>query len=133
MLWHGFLGGATVIRSVYGFGESETRLPLQSRVARVTILGAYGDVAATIVVEDDDDLILISSDGIIIRIPVEGISVFSRPSKGVRLMRVTSGERLVTVTTAQEEDDEDNDEDYDLTENDNFDDSENSTEEEEQD
>ena len=132
-------GGATVLTvSETGFGRrsENSDFRLQSRGGKGVTnykVAAYGDVAATIVVEDDDDLILISSDGIIIRIPVEGISVFSRPSKGVRLMRVTSGERLVTVTTAQEEDDEDNDEDYDLTENDNFDDSENSTEEEEQD
>lgn len=67
----------------------------------------YGDVASTIVVNDDDDLILISSDGIIIRIPAAEISIFARPAKGVRVMKVTEGERLVTVTAAEaEEEDE---------------------------
>ena len=62
-----------------------------------------GGVAACIVVDGGEDLILIASDGIIIRIPADSISVFARPSKGVKLMRVTPGENLVTVATAEGE------------------------------
>ncbi len=49
----------------------------------------YGNVAAIKVVDPEDDLILISSDGIIIRIHADTIRECSRPSKGVLLMRVT--------------------------------------------
>lgn len=68
----------------------------------------FGDVSAIRVVEDTDDVILISSDGIIIRIHANEISTFARPSKGVRVMKVTEGERLATITTTEhiEEDEE---------------------------
>ena len=62
----------------------------------------FGDVAAIMVVEEDDDIIMISSDGIIIRIPAADISVFARPSKGVRVMKVTEGEKLMTLAGVKE-------------------------------
>lgn len=67
----------------------------------------HGLVADIRAVNDEDDIIMISSDGIIIRIPASEISVFSRPSKGVRVMKVSEGERVVTIAdTPAEEDDE---------------------------
>lgn len=66
----------------------------------------YGDIAAVTEVGEDDDIILIASDGIIIRIAADGISTFARPSKGVKVMRVTEGEKLVTLTTAKREESE---------------------------
>ncbi len=65
-----------------------------------------GDVAAVTSVSDDNDIILISSDGIIIRIPADGISKFARPSKGVRVMRVSEGEKIVTLTPVEKEEEE---------------------------
>ena len=70
----------------------------------------YGDVSAISVVDETDDIILISSDGIIIRISANEISTFARPSKGVRVMKVTPGERLATMTTTEHIDAEDEDE-----------------------
>ncbi len=67
----------------------------------------YGAVASVSSVSDTDDIILISSDGIIIRIPAEQISVFARPSKGVRVMKVTEGEKVVTISAAEKEEDSD--------------------------
>ena len=58
----------------------------------------YGMVADVVMVSDDDDVILISSDGVMIRIPASEIRVCRRPSKGVRVMRVGDGARVVTVT-----------------------------------
>ncbi len=63
----------------------------------------YGDVAAIEVVDPADDLMLISSDGIIIRIPLEAVRLCARPSKGVRVMKVTEGEKLVTVVSVANE------------------------------
>lgn len=65
-----------------------------------------GDVAAVTSVSDDNDIILISSDGIIIRIPADGISKFARPSKGVRVMRVSEGEKIVTLTPVEKDEEE---------------------------
>ena len=67
----------------------------------------YGDVAAIEVVDPADDLMLIASDGIIIRIPLETVRLCARPSKGVRVMKVTEGEKLITVVSVANEGDAD--------------------------
>lgn len=66
----------------------------------------YGDVAAMIKVEETEDIIIISSDGIIIRIPVSEISTFARPAKGVRVMRVAEGEKILTIARSSHDDEE---------------------------
>lgn len=67
----------------------------------------YGNVAAIQAVSLEDDVILISSDGIIIRILAQSIRQCQRPSKGVLLMRLTENSRVVTVAcTAHDEDEE---------------------------
>ncbi|MDR1927337.1 MAG: DNA gyrase subunit A, partial [Oscillospiraceae bacterium] len=66
----------------------------------------YGAVAAVAVVEESEDLILISSDGVIIRIPVGQVSVLNRPSRGVRVMKTTGGERVVTIACTPPNEDE---------------------------
>lgn len=73
-------------------------------------IAKYGDVASIEVVDPEDDLMLISSDGIIIRIPMEAIRLCARPSKGVRVMKVTEGEKLIAAVSVQREEDEPSDE-----------------------
>ncbi len=46
-------------------------------------------------VMDDDEIMLISSSGTLVRIPVNEISIIGRNTQGVRLIRVESGQRLV--------------------------------------
>ena len=70
----------------------------------------YGDVAAIKVVDLEDDIILIASDGVIIRIRANSIRECARPSKGVRVMRLTEGSQVVTLARTAHEDDEDQDE-----------------------
>ena len=57
----------------------------------------YGDVAAIKVVDLDDDVILISADGVIIRIQADSIRECARPSKGVRVMRIGEDNKVVTL------------------------------------
>ena len=59
-----------------------------------------GKVAGIKAVLDDDDVILISSDGIIIRMNVGEINVQSRYAGGVRVMRIPEESRVVTLTVA---------------------------------
>ncbi len=66
----------------------------------------YGHVAAIRVVQDEEDIILISSDGIIIRIPATEIRECARPSKGVRVMKVNPEERVVTITSTEKSEEE---------------------------
>lgn len=68
----------------------------------------YGDVAEIVAVDNDDDIIMITSNGIIIRVPVEEISRFARPAKGVRVMRVKAeqGEKILSIATATHDSEE---------------------------
>ena len=69
----------------------------------------YGAVAATIPVTGEEDIIMIASNGIIIRIFAGDISTFSRPAKGVRVMRVAEGEKILSVGLAEHNEAEVND------------------------
>ena len=60
-------------------------------------------VAAVRAVHDGEDVILISDDGVIIRIPVEQINVQSRYAGGVRVMRIGEGGRVVSVENVPRE------------------------------
>lgn len=74
----------------------------------------YGDVAAIKVVDLDDDIIIIASDGVIIRIPADSIRVCARPGKGVLVMRLSGDTKVVTLARSphvEESDGEDEDED----------------------
>ena len=57
-------------------------------------------IAAVRQAEDGEDIILISDDGIIIRIPAEQINIQSRYAGGVRVMRIAEGGRVVSVASA---------------------------------
>lgn len=54
-----------------------------------------GYVVTTITVGEEDEVIFISQKGIIIRTPVEGISIIGRNTQGVRLMRIDSSDSVV--------------------------------------
>ncbi len=73
-------------------------------------VGKYGKVAAIRVVQDDEDIIMISSTGIIIRIQASEINLVSRPAKGVKVMRITGEDKLITLSTAEHESEEELDE-----------------------
>jgi len=62
-----------------------------------------GLLAAQLLVGEDEDIMLITDDGTIIRMPVSGISVIGRVSQGVRVMRVTDESRIVGVTATERE------------------------------
>ena len=100
----------TVSETGYGRLSEIDNYRLQSRGGKGLTnyhVNDYGDVAAVEVVDPEDDLMLISTDGIIIRIPMggeKGIRLCARPSKGVRVMKVTEGERLITAVSVARED-----------------------------
>ena len=63
-----------------------------------------GLLAGIISVDDDDDVMMITDSGIIIRTPAEGVSIYSRTASGVIMMRLEDGQKIVNVTkTAKEE------------------------------
>jgi len=56
-----------------------------------------GQVAGAMMVSDEDDLMLITTDGTIIRMHVNEISILSRVTQGVTLMRTTEDNRIATL------------------------------------
>ena len=104
-------GGLVLTVSETGFGRlSQIEDYREQKRGGLGILNyrvkQYGDVAAIKVVDPEDDLILISSDGVIIRIHADTIRICSRPSKGVLLMRVAGETRVVTVARTARSDEE---------------------------
>lgn len=73
-----------------------------------------GNLVALKMVTEDEDLMIINSGGIIIRIGVKEISSMSRNTQGVMLMRIEEGDSLISV--AKVENDEDVPEEYDSKE-----------------
>ena len=64
-----------------------------------------GYVCGVKVVDQEDDIILISSDGVIIRIRAEGVRVMGRYATGVRVMRISSDDvKVVTFSRAEHDD-----------------------------
>ncbi len=62
-----------------------------------------GHVVTVKVVQGDEDLMLMTSKGVLIRIPVEEISETGRNAMGVRLIRVQDEEEVATVAKVEEE------------------------------
>ncbi len=99
-------GGKLLTVSEWGNGRKSdfSDYHVQSRGGYGSInyrVDKYGDVAAIKVVYDDDDVILISEQGIIIRIASESIRECARPSKGVRLMKLAESDSVITLTLAK--------------------------------
>ena len=66
-----------------------------------------GLLAGIISVDEDDDIMMITDSGIIIRTPASDVSTYSRTASGVIMMRLDKGQKLVNVTkTAKEEEPE---------------------------
>ena len=67
---------------------------------------AKGHVCGVKIVDDEDDLILISTDGVIIRIAVTDVNIMSRYASGVRVMRLAENDRVVTFARTDHADEE---------------------------
>ena len=66
----------------------------------------YGKVAAIEVVDLDEDIILISKNGVVIRIKADSIRECSRPSKGVKLMKIEKDNKVIAIARAKHVDEE---------------------------
>ena len=63
-----------------------------------------GHVCNIKIVDEEDDIILVSSDGIIIRILASDVRIMGRIAKGVRVMKVNEGAAVVAFTRAEHDD-----------------------------
>ena len=99
----------TVTETGYGRKSSISDYRLQSRGGKgITNYRTekYGDVAAVLAVTDEQDIIMIASDGVIIRVPAAQISTFARPAKGVRVKKVTEGVVILSAVVSEHDENE---------------------------
>ena len=95
----------TVTENGYGKRTPLENYRIQGRggygLANYKVDDIRGYVCGIKIVDEDDDIILISSDGVIIRILAKDIRITGRTAKGVRVMRVGEGAKVVAFTRAE--------------------------------
>ena len=104
-----------ITQNGYGKRTDISEFRLQSRggkgIMAMRLTDKTGLMAAQLLVHEDEDIMLITDDGTIIRMPVSGISTIGRVSQGVRVMRVEDESRIVCVTATERDEDESGEED----------------------
>ena len=102
----------TVTENGFGKKTALSEYRMQSRggmgLTNYKVDEEHGAVCGIKVVNETDDLMFISSDGVIIRVACSEIREMGRTAKGVRVMRVSEGQKVVAFTrteASQEEDD----------------------------
>lgn len=73
-------------------------------VQAIQVNSRNGNVVGACQVSDDDEALLISNRGTLVRICVKEISVIGRNTQGVRLIRLSTGEKLVGIEAVVERD-----------------------------
>ena len=66
-------------------------------------------MAAIRYVREEDEILVVTEGGMMIRTNVAGISRFGRAAQGVRVIRLAEGDRVVSVARAEAVEDEDDD------------------------
>lgn len=105
-------GGEVMVISEKGFGK-RTKVEEYSRQARggkgsltMKATSKTGPLVAIKVVKPGDELMIITKEGIIIRIDVSGTSLLGRNTQGVTLMRLQENDKAVAVAKVVSKDDE---------------------------
>ena len=100
----------TVTENGYGKRTDISEYRVQSRagvgIKNYKCSEVTGNVIGLRTVSDDEDILLITSEGIIIRIAASGISSIGRSTKGVRLMRLNEGVSVVSMGVTEHEEPE---------------------------
>ena len=65
-----------------------------------------GPIAGVKVVSDEDDILIISDDGIIIRTHAAGINIYSRTAQGVKVMNLSDGVKVISIARTDHEEEE---------------------------
>jgi DNA gyrase subunit A len=91
--------------SEFGFGKRSSSYDFRTsgrggkgiRATDIARAGDIGQLVAGFPVEPGDQILLISDRGQMIRVPVEGIRIAGRATKGVTIFNTADGERVVSV------------------------------------
>jgi DNA gyrase subunit A len=97
----------TVTEKGYGKRTPISEYRLTSRggvgVINIKVTDKNGKAVAIKSVADDDEIILISQQGIVIRTAAKGISIVGRATQGVRVMRLENQDKLVAAAKIAKE------------------------------
>ncbi len=99
----------SITENGYGKRTSVDEYPVQKRggkgVITIKTSERNGQVVGILLADDDDDLMLMTDFGKLIRMPIEGISVIGRNTQGVKLIEINTGERVIGAARLAEKDD----------------------------
>ncbi len=100
----------TITENGYGKRTKISGYPVQKRsgqgVITIDTSRRNGMVVATLKVTDEDDLMIMSTSGKLIRMNCKEISVIGRNTKGVRVIKVGKGEKVVSAARIVEKEEE---------------------------
>ena len=92
----------TVSENGYGKRTECSEYPRRRRggmgVIDIKTSDRNGAVVSCKQVDDDDEVMVITQQGIMIRVPVQGISRIGRNTQGVRVISVDDGDRVIDMT-----------------------------------
>lgn len=104
----------TVTENGYGKRTRIDEYPLQARsgkgVINIRCNAKTGAVVSVLPVTEGEELMAITSSGIVIRMPLDTIALYGRATQGVIIMKVDGAEKVVSITRVQSETEEDDDE-----------------------
>jgi DNA gyrase subunit A len=100
----------TITENGFGKRTSIDEYPVQKRgglgVITIKTTERNGNVVAILLVEEDDDLMLMTDNGKLIRIPTRGVSVISRNTQGVKLIGMELAEKVTSAARLAEKEEE---------------------------
>ena len=100
----------TITENGYGKKTEFSEYKVQSRggmgLFNYKLTEKTGAVAGMAAVSDEDDVMMITSDGIIIRTHTAEISTYGRQTQGVRVMKLADGVKAVSMAVTQHEEEE---------------------------
>ncbi len=102
--------GTLLVVSEKGFGKrtaiSEYRMTRRGGKGIITMrcTEKTGKLVAIKEVVDEDELMIMSQRGVVIRLPIKGVSIIGRATQGVRLINLEEGDRVVDVARVIKED-----------------------------
>jgi len=100
----------TVTEKGFGKRTAADDYRLQNRygkgIMNYNISDKTGEIASVIMIDDEEDIMIISNDGVIIRLPAKSVNTIGRVTRGVILMRVGEDVRVISVASAPHEEEE---------------------------
>lgn len=103
-------GKDLLVISKNGFGKrsdiEEYRPQIRSGkgIKTYNITSKTGEIVGATLVNEDDEIMMINSDGVLIRIRVDEISIYGRITSGVKLMRTDEEVEVVSIAKLKRED-----------------------------